>query len=602
VRTRTWRAAGIAALSALAVAAVAASRTDQSFYSDQALQMKTVVQFLAGESSRPNDWTRPDYADLSRDADEDLIVWAPGTPLAFLPFVRAGLSPARSARAVAVLALAAGSAGWACWFARFDLPDTWLFAFALVLPWMRFASNALFLYTSEILAFAIVPWILVGALAVERLKRGAIAGAAALGLAAGALYIVKYSATFVTAGVIVWFAWRTWKSEVGSQKSEARRQEGTWKSEVRSRKSEVTPQEGAWTSDFELRTSNFELQTSNFRLRTSDFLHALLNRRIGQLIAVTVGAAVPIVVLSLLNHQHGGAANLVLATLAHRWRWDHILHVLALPALAAADLNSLLMFVLMNPDHGITRNVFWLSLAGLPGGVLLAVLAARARARSPAAELARVVFALSAAAILVVWTMTTAVSIESRHLASAGFAMLPLALAEGRTWWREAGGPVRTLLGATACVFVLAPLTYGVVSVFAKTWRYPAAYRPAPSGIYNPLLSQLDPASAALALARDFDPSTDIWYLVDPLTALDLPGRAVVRHADFIELALLRRDLFLTSHRMRVHVLLPPRFETSGKGAAIRASFPQATAWLRTEIPAAEYVSWTAMLEPGDGQ
>jgi len=229
MRTRTRRAAGIAVLSALAVAAVAASRTDQSFYSDQALQMKTVLQFLGGESSRPNDWARPDYADLSRTAGEDLIVWAPGTPLAFLPFVRVGLSPARAARAVAVLALAAGSAGWACWFARFDLPDTMLFTFALVLPWMRFASNALFLYTSEILAFAIVPWILVGALAVERAKRGAIAGAAALGLAAGGLYIVKYSATFVTAGVMVWFAWRAWKSEVRSRKSEVRSQ----KSEVR---------------------------------------------------------------------------------------------------------------------------------------------------------------------------------------------------------------------------------------------------------------------------------------------------------------------------------------------------------------------------------
>ena len=53
---------------------------------------------------------------------------------------------------------------------------------------------------------------------------------------------------------------------------------------------------------------------------------------------------------------------------------------------------------------------------------------------------------------------------------------------------------------------------------------------------------------------------------------------------------------------MRVHVLLPPRFEDNRKGEAIRASFPQATAWSRTAIPAAEYVSWTAILEPGDGQ
>src|SRR6185295_14997658 len=99
-----------------------------------------------------------------------------------------------------------------------------------------------------------------------------------------------------------------------------------------------------------------------------------------------------------------------------------------------------------------------------------------------------------------------------------------------------------------------------------------------------------------------FDPSTDIWYLTEPLTALDLPGRAIVRHADFMQLALLRRDRFLTSRRMRVHVVMPPRFEDNGKGEAIRASFPQATAWSRTEIPAGEYVCWTAMLEPRDHQ
>src|SRR6185295_11444562 len=196
-----WRAAGIAALSAFAVTALTVASTDQSLYSDPALQMKTVVQYLTGESSRPNDWTRPDYADLSRSAAEELLVYAPGTPIAFLPFVRAGLTPARAARAVAVLAMVAGWVGWACWFTRFSLPDAMLFAFALVLPWMRFASNALFLYTAEILVFAIVPWILMGALAVERSKRGALAGAAALGFAAGGLYVVKYSATFVTAGV-----------------------------------------------------------------------------------------------------------------------------------------------------------------------------------------------------------------------------------------------------------------------------------------------------------------------------------------------------------------------------------------------------------------
>jgi hypothetical protein len=542
VWTRARRAAAIAMLSAVTVAAVVSSRTDQSFYSDPAVQMKAVRQFVAGESSRPNDWARPDYADLSRTVSEQLIVFAPGTPLAFLPFVRAGVTPARAARMVAVLALVAGSIGWACWCARFNLPDTVLLAIALVFPWMRFASNALFLYSAEILAFAIVPWILMGGLAVERAKRGALAGTAVLGLAAGALYIVKYSATFVTAGVLAWLVWRT-----------LRRDEP-------------------------------------------------LARRVIRICVCAAAAALPVAALSALNQRSGGSANLMLATLGGHWRWAFVVHAVASPALAAADLDSLLMFTFMHPVHPVTQNVFWLSLAGLPGGVLLLVLAARARERTAAAELARAVLGVSIAAILVVWTLSSAVSIEARHLSSAGFAMLPLALAEGRAWWRDATPPRRRLLAVAACAFVIAPFAYGVASVLAKTWRYPTDYRPASSGIYNPLLAQQDAASVVEAFERDFVPATDVWYLVEPLTTLDLRGRTIVRPADFIELNFLRRERFLTSRRMRVHALLPPRFEHNGKGTAIRASFPQAIAWSRSVVPGAEYDAWTAVLDPSRSQ
>jgi hypothetical protein len=540
---RPRQAAGVAVLSAVVVVAVA-SRSGQSFYSDPALQMKTALQFVAGESLRPNAWVHPDHADLSRNTEENLIVWAPGTAIAFVPLVRAGLTPAHAARAVAALALLLGSAGWLFWFASFNLPRPIVFAYALVLPWMRFASNGLFLYTPEILPFAIVPWILVAALAVERAPRNTVVGAAAVGLAAGSLYIVKYSATFVTAGVLVWFAWRV------AKKPTAKEAGPLW-----------------W-----------------------------------QLTAAVVGAAVPIVLLSRWNQQYGGSPNLLSASFGIGWRWEYLVHAFALPSLAAADLDSLSMYVLMHPTHGLTANPFYLSLVGLPGAVLLVFLVARARVANAPADLARAVLTVSVAAILLVWTLSSAVSVEARHLASAGLAVLPLAIAEGREWWREAPRRMRRVMAAVACAFVLAPLSYGVLSVFVKTWRYPASYRAARSGIYNPLLSQQNAASVVNALARDFAPSTDVWYLVEPLTALDLPGRAVVRHADFIDVALLRRERFFTSRQLRVHVLLPPRFEQNGKGEAIRASFPQARAWARREIADAEYVSWTATLEPARGE
>src|SRR5207237_1040002 len=84
-----------------------------------------------------DDWVRPDYDDLSRDVEEPLVVWAPGTALAFVPFVRAGWTPAAAARIVAALALVAGAAGWARWCAAFDLPDAVVFLLALGIGWLR---------------------------------------------------------------------------------------------------------------------------------------------------------------------------------------------------------------------------------------------------------------------------------------------------------------------------------------------------------------------------------------------------------------------------------------------------------------------------------
>lgn len=538
--SRSNRATVAAALSALVVCALAL-RTDQGFYSDPAQQMKTALQFVSGASPAPNDWVRPDYDDLSRDVEEPLVVWAPGTALAFVPLVRAGWTPAAAARVVAALALVAGAAGWARWCAAFDLPDAIVFLLALGIGWLRFASNALFLYNAEILVFAAAPWVLVAATAADRAEGARRFGAMALlGLAAGALYVVKYSATFVTAGVLVWLAWRS------------ARREGS------------------------------------------------LARRFAPVAVAAAASAIPIAALSAWNRSHGGAANLMFATFGIHWSWAYVAHAIAAPALTGADLASLLSYVLMHPAHGVTQNASWLTAIGLPGGVLLAWFALRPRVAGGPASLARAVFGVSLAAMLVVWTLSTVVSIEPRHLASAGFAMLPLALAEGRARWSGPSPRMRALVAASGICFVAAPFAYGVVSVAAKAMRYPPAYRTGPSGIYNPLLAQQDAASVSAALNVDPSSADDVWYLVEPLTNLDLAGRAIVRNADFIPVDALRRERFRTSKRVRVRALLPPRFEANGKAAAIRASFAQATRWSRSTIAGAEYDLWTAVLEPDD--
>src|SRR5262249_47383550 len=157
-----------------------------------------------------------------------------------------------------------------------------------------------------------------------------------------------------------------------------------------------------------------------------------------------------------------------------------------------------------------------------PAGILIAVLAWRRRVAGAHADLARIVFAASVAAIISVWTISNAVSLEARHLASAGMCMLPLALAEGAILWRESGSSIRAMLASAAVCFVVVPFAYGIVSVAAKVRRFPADYRPAPTSLYAPLLAAQDGAGVIAYLKRDFDPARDVWYLTEPITALSL--------------------------------------------------------------------------------
>src|SRR5262249_10296137 len=133
-------------------------------------------------------------------------------------------------------------------------------------------------------------------------------------------------------------------------------------------------------------------------------------------------------------------------------------------------------------------------------------------------------------------------------------------------------------------------------TVPVKVFRTPPNYRTGPSGLYNALLSDSDVVECRAQLSRDFDPSTDIWYVTDPVSAMDLPGRAIIRHADFIAARDLSSEHFRTSRPLRVHGLLRRAFETNGRAEIIQASFDAAAKWNRPELPACSPAVWTAKL------
>lgn len=496
--------------------------------SDQALQLKAFQQYRERESPSPNHLVTADPADLSRPTVAWISWWPPGTQIAVWPLAATGLPLAVALRWVAGLGVLAGSLGWARWWRRFELPEGLTLAAAILLPWLRYPSNALFQYSAEILAFATLPWVLLAAHSlVERLEGGEripVWRAAAFGFFAGALFWVKYSAIFVPVALLL-------------------------------------------------------------------FLALELRRRRAALVRVAVpllaAFAAPILTLTLLNEILSGVANML--TASHVWNVSPLplLYAVANPGLMAADLGSLLQWIFTNPAHGLWRDPMVVVACGIPGGLTLAALLARGR--RPAERLAAFVLGATLVLMVAAWVGSPAVSFEPRHVAGAAMASVPAVLAVALRGWPAFRPLARGWLAVAAAVYLAAPAAYGPAAALVKAWRA-SGYRAAGSGFYNPLVSATDAGGAVAGLRAGCRVRPAVWYVPDPLTALDLPDPLLITHADFEPLEQLAAARY--SGPASVCALLPPRFEGNGKGPAIRASFTDVKRWQRLRVPGAAYDLW----------
>lgn len=564
------RLAFVALLSTLLLV-LATARAPQGLYSDPAWQLLATEQFFAGSSPSINTLVQPDPSDVTRDRGEWIVWWAPGTQLAVSPLLAAGISPAAAVRAVVVICLLLGAAGWALWFSLFRIPSWAQVALAALFPWARYASNALFFYSAEALVFGIAPWLLLGSLVVARRlearPRAAVGPAAALGVALGMAYVLKYSAVFVSLGVLAFLALCV------------------------------------------LTTVRAARAT-----RPGDGQHAPLRWRVAALAACVVAFALPIAILSALNRIQGTTANLVTASAGLHADWHNVAFAIANPALAMADADAAVRFLFLHPSRALLRSDLSLVWFGLPGGLLLAwLLAGRVRRIAGAAVtseasdsprsaegLAITVLLVAVCCLVLVWTISAGASFEARHVATASMAVLPLALQAGFARFRSSSLAVRALLAGAAACYVALPLAYGVASVAGKVGRLGATYRVGPSGFASPVLASSDVQACLREATAGFDARTDIWYLPEPISALDMGGsRAIVVDADMTPIEKLRGHRFVTSVTRRVRALLPASFEADGKGPLIRSSFPQARGWRDRAAPSCNYVVWDATLDAG---
>jgi len=462
-----------------------------------------------------------DPSDLTRDAAQWITWWPPSTQMVVWPLVRAGMSIGGAVQAVACAALLLGSLGWTRWWSRFALPERMIVSVAILMPWLRYASNAVFQYSAEILAFAATPWILLAVLdLVERPGRWQRAGLA--GLLAGGMYWLKYSSVFIAASVIAFAGAQLWHRD-----------------------------------------------------------------RRSALIAVAA-CAVPVVALSAINRVYGGAANMFTAWHALRLSPETVLYAAGNPALMAADADSMLQFVLTNPDHVLLRSHAVVAALGIPGGLTLAWLLARSQ--RPEERLATTTMMVTLVLMIAAWIGSSAVSFETRHIAGAAIAALPAAIAIARRQWSSIGGSVRIWCLACGVAYVVIPWAiYGPVSVATKVFRQ-RGFVTTTTGLYNPLVSPRDARAAVARLNGACGIPDAVWYVPEPLTSLELSRRIVATHADFESL----EELSSRHYRGAVSIcaLLPPKFEGNGKGRAIRTSFIDIRTWTRREAPGSAYAVW----------
>jgi len=530
------------------------AKTPQGTYGDAAWQMKAVQQYLAGQSPSINHVVMPDVKDLSQDSAGWIYWWPPGPQFLVYPLMASGVALGDAVRITVILLIFSGSLGWILWFLSFRLPNWVVITLAIALPWMHSVSTHLFLYSADIITYALAPWVLLAAYHLgeawvrrQNFSKKILAVSALFGFSMGLLYLFKYSTILVSLGALVYLGCKA----------------------------------------FHGKKLKSDLVMISFILAVVFFI-------------------IPVISYSLLNNKFGNIMNPVMARLDINSRWENFLFVLANPSLAIADANSMCSYIFLHPEHGLALNFpllpevlqgsLLLGFIGLPGGIFLLWLLLRQADSKNREPLALTVFFTVLTAMLATWLFSSeGAAYDARFLASASIAVLPVAIQKGYRSWHNGRVAMRWVLAVMAISYVVIPLMYGVISVIGKVMMTPN-YRLGPSHIYDPGFARVDLLGVRDRLLQDFSSDTDIWYFSSPVTALSFSQRAIFRDADFDSLDELKQDKFISSSPLHVHALLLPRFESNGKGQTIRDSFVQAGKWEKTQIDGCNYILWTTTL------
>jgi hypothetical protein len=547
LKSQTQKSCVAVAFFSVLIIVLLMSRSPQGLYSDPAWGTKAMQQYFCKESSTINHLSQPSVHNLTETTEAWIAWWPPSTQILTYPLIANGVGLGTAIRILVVLCLFFGIIGWMRWFSMFMLPRWMLIMLALLFPWMRYSTHNLHFYSAEMLMYAWTPWILLGAHTMGKVfserRHGFITASVLFGLTGlgfSVSYLFKYSGVFVAVGAFIYLSATTFREK------------------------------------------NYTL------IKRSTYL-----------LILAICFIIPIAAWNIINYKLSGCMNPVTARFHINFDWHHLLYAISDPSLGMADLDSLLNYLLYHPERTI-GNPFLSGYIGFPGGLLLLFLMLRAKGKTRHEILAKYSFFTSSAIMLVLWNtyFPGQGDYAARYLAGGSIAILPLALQEGFVTWKKTKNAIaRGILFSALLLYVILPFVYGSISVIVKSFRIAPGYRLGVEQIYNPLLSDSDIKGVQDKLMRIFSPKTDIWYLTDPVTALNLNGRAIITHADFETIEELRERKYTAKSTLRVFALLPPHFEENGKGDAIRKSFNNAETWTKLNIDKCKFNVWMTTLE-----
>ncbi|HYU31991.1 MAG TPA: hypothetical protein VEW48_07495 [Thermoanaerobaculia bacterium] len=523
---------------------------------DTGFQLHPIQQWLRGEVGNPLVHRLPDPQDLSRDALVWSSWWPPGFPLVYTPLAAAGLRLANSLRATSFLLFLAGSLGWLQLAGRLALPLGIRVLYALSLAgYAATIGGAASLATTDILAYAAGPWLVL--LTLRAVRRPApLFGA---GLAFGLTYWVRYSLFLTAVPLLAWLAFQVIREvEPGCIRRLAAL--------------------GAGFAVPVLALFLLNLSQSRDLTETATGARSVWDKdeRTAQPLFLAAGLA--------------GAPGL---GLFQNDLWMEHLTFFSddrIPGLRGLD----------DPARLAAK-----CLLGMAATLALAWGVARTYRRHPGPELALALW--TALGYYLLLTIVSAL-VGYNYLANevrfaAGF--LPFLFPFVLSGWLEAAGR-RPLLGRLAgflllIVFFLAPLAFAVAN-FARNeiWDRRAAGQPSETGLFVPELSSRSIPQVRAAIAGTLRSPRDLVILAGPLgwgsgfmMWLEIPRRTLPvgtffapLGARYLDAADLRGTGTLrSSQRLRVVLVISRSTLEAGWLPRLQSRFPQARGWRVAAVP-----------------